>query len=238
MMFSFVSTYENIMIKKKNYLEPATVFDELLRSIQQERMSEQLGAMVIIIATRYANHPMFVRYVHIREEIIANGILACCKSFMAYRPDKNNVLERDENGFVTKSEPVYWDGELVEYDYTKHNNPFTFFTTCIKNSNLQLLKKHYKQKNIVNALLVQQGENADYGYEDMMKERQRMLMNVDDIVYDEPQKDDLVDTPDDESNLSDDVDLVQNPDVGDQEIPCETMEDDVKSDLQKLGILW
>jgi hypothetical protein len=226
------------MTTKKNYLEPAMVFAELLKSIKQGRMSEALGSMVIVISTRYANHQMFVRYVHMREEIISNGVLACCKSYMAFRPDKNKVLSRDENGFVLESEPVYWDGEIVEYDYNIHNNPFTFFTTCIKNSNLQLLKKYYKQKNIVNALLVQNGENADYGYEDMMKARQKMLLNADDIddgVDDEIEMD--ID-PDLESDLSDDSDIVQAPEMDSSQITCQDDEDDVKSDLRKLGIVW
>jgi hypothetical protein len=100
------------------------------------------------------------------------------------------------------------------------------------------LKKYYKQKNIVNALLVQNGENADYGYEDMMKARQKMLLNADDIddgVDDEIEMD--ID-PDLESDLSDDSDIVQVPEMDSPQIACQDDEDDVKSDLRKLGIVW
>jgi hypothetical protein len=158
-------------MKKKNYLEPSDAFDELLICLQDGNMSEKLGGMIIKISEKYVNHPMFNRYVHLRQDLIANGIMACVRSYTAFRPDKN-IITRDDDGEILTSTAVVWNGNLVAYDYNIHNSPFTFFTTCIRNANLQLLKKEYKQKNIINGLLVESGEEADFGYTEMMKQQE------------------------------------------------------------------
>jgi hypothetical protein len=181
--------------KSKNFIEPSDMFDELLRCLKEDQMSEALGEMIILFSTNLAKHRHFIRYSHLREDIIGTAVLGCMKSWNKFRPMRNNVLSRDEEGKVLESERVEWDNKIVTYDYTIHNSPFNFFTTCARNEILQFLKTyHYKQKNLINELLVEMGEDADYGYTDMMKakeDREREDVygefeddeSVDDIVY-------------------------------------------------------
>jgi DNA-directed RNA polymerase specialized sigma24 family protein len=48
----------------------------------------------------------------------------------------------------------------------KSNNPFAFYTQCIKNSFVQYLNQEKRQRNIRDMLLVDQGMNPSYGFGD------------------------------------------------------------------------
>lgn len=144
---------------KKNYLEPKDFFDEIIRCLIAEQMSDKLGEMFFKVATKYANHRNFIRYYHLRDDLVSAGLLACCKSFTKFKPLKMSEGE--------------WDGEMFTYHHSVCNNPFAFFTTCIHNDWLQLLKKDYKSKNIVNAIRVKNGLEPDFGYNDMIKDKER-----------------------------------------------------------------
>lgn len=109
------------------------------------------------LSEKYVNHRNFVRYYSLREDLIATGVLACVKSFPKFRPMRGD----DE-----------WNGEEVEYHYTTCNNPFAFFTTCIHNDFVHLLKKEYNQSNIINEVKLAEGLEADYGYEEMIRNRE------------------------------------------------------------------
>lgn len=51
------------------------------------------------------------------------------------------------------------------FDPDKSNNPFAFFTQCIKNSFIQYLNHEKRQRDVRDALLIDQGLNPSYGYE-------------------------------------------------------------------------
>lgn len=227
------------MSKKTNYLEPAVVFEELLKSIKAGRLSERMGEMIIMISTRYATHPMFGGYRHIREELIHNGILACCKSYHSFRPNRNIIISRDpETNEITESQAVIWDGEIVPYDHNLHYSPFAFFTTVIKNSNIQYLKKYYQHKNLLNELLIEQQMLPDWGYTDMIKDRQKASCEVDEVDLvevdfvieeeDEPTEDSLDDTSDSFDDLPINIDSMEVSEV------------DIELDSYQnpLGITW
>lgn len=157
--------------KSKNFLEPADFFRETLVCLRNdENISDKLGMMFQMLGEKYVNHPKFVRYHHIRDDLISCAVLACVKGFPKFRPYRNDVI-RDDNGEIITSTKVEWNGELVEYDYKTCNNPFAFFTTCATNEILQFLKSEYGQKNIVNKLKLENGLEADEGYMDMMREK-------------------------------------------------------------------
>lgn len=158
--------------KSKNFVEPREFFNELLHCMKDDEISERLGEIFLSIATKYVNHPMFVRYAHIREDLISVAAFACCKSYSKFRPDQNIILERDEDGEVTKTKKVEWDGKIVEYDYNKHYNPLSFFTTTMRNALFQYLKSEYKESNALNAYRVDIGLEADTAYTEMMKEKE------------------------------------------------------------------
>jgi DNA-directed RNA polymerase specialized sigma subunit len=47
----------------------------------------------------------------------------------------------------------------------KSNNPFAFFTQCIKNSFIQMLNQEKRQRNVRDELLVDKGMNPSYTYQ-------------------------------------------------------------------------
>lgn len=55
-----------------------------------------------------------------------------------------------------------WDS----FDPNKSNNPFAFYTQCIKNSFVQYLNQEKRQRNIRDLLLVDQGMNPSYGFQE------------------------------------------------------------------------
>lgn len=59
----------------------------------------------------------------------------------------------------------------------KSNNPFAFYTQCIKNSFVQYLNQEKRQRNIRDMLLIDQGMNPSYGFGDGTT---RSSSNVDD----------------------------------------------------------
>lgn len=48
----------------------------------------------------------------------------------------------------------------------KSDNPFAFFTQCVKNSFIQYLNQEQKQRDVRDLLLIDSGLNPSYGYDD------------------------------------------------------------------------
>lgn len=230
--------------KKTNYLEPAAVFEELLKCISAGKLSNKMGEMIITISTKYATHPMFGGYKHIREELIHNGILACCKSYAGFRPNRNIIISRDpETNEITESQAVYWDGVIVPYNHNDHYNPFTFFTTCIKNANIQYLKKYYQHKNMINELMIENQMNPDWGYSDMIDAQRRASCDVDEI--DEVEKDPLYDyleeDNDEEPEMGSETDMVDTSIDNINTMEASIMDDEIiiiETEDTGLGIVW
>lgn len=154
----------------KNYIEPADFFRETLRSLIADEINDKLALMFMKLANKYANHQKFVRYHHIRDDLISTGIEACVKGFPKFRPMRN-ILERDAEGEIISSTRVEWNNKLTEYDYRINNNPFAFFTTCMHNDILQFLKHDYNERNICNKIRLENGLDADEGYMEMMRKK-------------------------------------------------------------------
>mgnify|MGYP002777093314 CR=1 FL=1 len=51
------------------------------------------------------------------------------------------------------------------FDPDKSNNPFAFFTQCIKNSFIQFLNQEKRQRDVRDLLLIDQGLSPSYGYD-------------------------------------------------------------------------
>lgn len=51
------------------------------------------------------------------------------------------------------------------FDHTKSNNPFAFYTQCIKHSFSQFLNSEKKQRDIRDAVLVDNGMNPSFTYQ-------------------------------------------------------------------------
>lgn len=55
------------------------------------------------------------------------------------------------------------------FDPDKSSNPFAFFTQCIKNSFIQYLNQERRQRNVRDLMMIDQGLNPSYGYDDGKK---------------------------------------------------------------------
>ena len=100
----------------------------------------------------------------------------------------------------------------------KSNNPFAFYTQCIKNSFVQYLNQEKRQHNIRDMLLIDQGMNPSYGfgdgtsrsesnvddeedYEAQSRVAQEILKNMDDIPTTD--RGEVIDLSDDGSGAAD-----------------------------------
>lgn len=147
---------------RKDYLTQRELFEEIIKCRIEGQISEKLGAMFIKLSSKLANHYKFVRYAHIREDLISMGSMACCKAFQKFHPYKDKDIP--------------WDEETpIEYDYLTHSNSFAYMTSSIWNAFLQLLKKEYAFTNAVNASRLEEGHDASFGYNDMISEREEEI---------------------------------------------------------------
>lgn len=76
-----------------------------------------------------------------------------------------------------------------KFDENRSDNPFAFYTQCVKNSFVHFLKQEKKQRNIRDEMLVSKGLNPSHTfmieYEDAEKERHALQ---EDIHHPEPPK--------------------------------------------------
>lgn len=145
--------------KPKHYISQKEFFDSLIDSRIRGYMTNEFGAYIITLCEKYATHRNFNRYYHLRDDLVASAIRACCNGFYKYRPF------RDAS--------IVWDEQTpLEYDYTIHNNLFAFMSTCAHNSMLQTVQSEYGQSNIINEMKLTQGMEASYGYTEAMKSKE------------------------------------------------------------------
>ena len=137
------------MTAKKNpkfYIDKKEMFQEIVKSKENGKCSEELGLMFMKLAEKYSHHPMFRDYERrygkaFKDDLIATGLHACAKAWNKFDPEKSD-------------------------------NPFSFFTTCLYRAFIGYLAKEYDFTNTKNALKVDQGLRGDYGYEEMIKEKE------------------------------------------------------------------
>lgn len=148
--------------KSEHYLASADFYTELITSKMSGSISNKLAQMFVLLSERNANHRHFVRYHHMREDIIAIGQLACLKGFDSFRP------------FKDKERSIEWAESMTEIEYNHEwcSNSFAFFTTCIRNAIIQHLKSEYNQSNIINKRKLSLGLDASFGYTDHIKEKE------------------------------------------------------------------
>lgn len=167
------------MSKKKNnkrdetrdYIKGVDFFNEQMRVLELGEITDELGQMFMLLATRYANHSDFNRYYHIRSDMIMAGVEACCRDAFKFRPNRN-ILERDEDGVIISSTPVPWDGKPIQYRHDLHYNPLAFYTTVIRRPFINMIMKEYNQRNVVNKMLLENGLDADEGYIETVRMRE------------------------------------------------------------------
>ena len=148
--------------KKKNYIEPEEFFAEVLESRRHEKASNKLGEMFMTLSERFCNHPNFVRYKHLREDMISTGAFACLKAFPKFSPyNKLGTL-------IKMGEVVEKDNE---YEYTIKGTTyrFRFQDLTIKNEDgnnetMEHINDIYKLHKHEGTLYGWDGEQVTYDY--------------------------------------------------------------------------
>jgi hypothetical protein len=127
-----VITTPPVKKKKKNYLNNADMLVELKKSRDQEKLTEEMGNMFMMLVKRYASIPRFSGYSY------------------------NDEMQ----GFALFTLVKVWRG----FDGTKYFNPFAYFTQIVHNAFHQLDNLERRQRDIRDAILVDQGKNPSYNY--------------------------------------------------------------------------
>jgi DNA-directed RNA polymerase specialized sigma subunit len=189
--------------RKKAYVNNKDLLEEIRLSHEQGRMTEKLGKMILMLATRFSKQPCFVGYTYI-DDIISYAVLSVCANWHKFDPEKSN-------------------------------NPFSYYTECIKRAFYQYLIKEKKQRVIRDELLIINEMSpshtylAEYEQERKRKRLQELEMDEMDVV--EIMSEDSID--DIEVATSDDqlVAINSSVDENDQELD---IDDDIDDDIVKL----
>lgn len=141
----------------KFYIDKKEMYDEIVKSNEKGRCSEELGRMFFRLAEKYSHHPMFRDYerkygLAFKQDLISTGLHACVKA---------------------------WD----KFNTDLYDNPFSFFTTCLYRAFIGYLSKEYNYSNTKNALKVDIGLRGDYGYEEMIRMKEEETFVEDEEVH-------------------------------------------------------
>lgn len=144
---------------KKNYIDKKAMFDEIIKSREQERATEELAKMFMMLAEKYSHHRLFREYEArygraFKEDLISSGLIACIRAWPKFDPER-------------------------------FDNPFAFFTTCLFRAYIGFLKKEYGFINTKNALKVENGLRGDYGYEEMIKDQEARVEDEENAAIEE-----------------------------------------------------
>lgn len=127
--------------ERQGYLSNKEFVAEVVKCQEEGQISDRLARMFMLLAEKTSTHRFFVRYPY-REDLISEGILACVKAYKKF-----DVNRQTESG-----EP----------------NAHAFYTSCIFNAFKMYTKNQYNQKNIKDALLVENNMDPSYGYKETM----------------------------------------------------------------------
>ncbi|WGH49897.1 hypothetical protein [Alishewanella phage vB_AspM_Slickus01] len=138
------------------YLPPDVFFEEVLRCKIKGEISQELGRMFLLLAEKTTQHRSWVRYHHIKQDMISEAVLVCVgKGFQKYKP------------FQDMSQ---WDGKtMVKYSYLTCWNPHAWFTKCIFNQLKGFMKSEYGVTNVRNKIRLDNGLETTYGYDQVLE---------------------------------------------------------------------
>ena len=74
--------------KEEGYLSNNEMFKEVIKCQLDDQISDKLGRMFMIMSRRIATKPNFSGYSY-KEEMIGNGVVACCGALHKFDPDKS-----------------------------------------------------------------------------------------------------------------------------------------------------
>jgi len=125
------------LARKKNFLNNGDLYDETVLSQQQNRMTDKLVKMLMVLCERYKKSSQgdFTRYTYFEDM-------------------KSAALEN-----LTTN--AYLKFNTVEY-----RNAFAFYTQCVHNSYLQYLNYEKRHQRIRDKLLSISGYDASFAYQE------------------------------------------------------------------------
>ena len=135
---------------KKHFIDKNEFLDEVIKSQKQGKVTERLGQIFLTLSEKYTQHKDFVRYPpEVKQDLINEGTIVCLKGYDKFDPERSNA------------------------------NVFAFFTLAVRRAFIQYVMKEYKQKNIRDEMMVENGLNPSWGYEET-KEKEQLVKEEDD----------------------------------------------------------
>lgn len=125
---------EKSISTKGYYVTNAVLLPEVIRAKELGIVTPELHQMIRLIAERYSRKSNFIGY-SFRDDMVASA------TFNLY--DKGNALR---------------------FDTERGKNPFSYYTSAIHNSFLQILGHEKNHRNIRDALIIDAGSNPSYNF--------------------------------------------------------------------------
>lgn len=94
------------------------------------------------------------------NNVLAHMLQTLCKRYAKKGNFANYSYNEDMQGYAMLMLVKTWHS----FNPAKSNNPFAFFTQCIKNSFIQYLNQERKQRDVKNGMLVDSGFNPSHSY--------------------------------------------------------------------------
>lgn len=92
---------------------------------------------------------------------LAHMLLLLCQRYAGKSNFSGYTYNEDMQGFAMLMLVRTWQA----FDPAKSQNPFAFFTQCIKHSFIQYLNQEKRQRDIRDEILVQEGMSPSYNYQ-------------------------------------------------------------------------
>jgi hypothetical protein len=144
---------------------------------------------------------------------LARMLMLLCAKYAKKGNWVNYTYNSDMQGWALMMLCRTWDG----FDPEKGSNPFAFFTQCICNSFIQFENKEKRQRNVRDLLLVKQGLNPSYTFQDECTSDQHFVDDEQDYYYHKETataiqqqyitEDSMFDDPSQSKEIEDDIEI-------------------------------
>lgn len=94
------------------------------------------------------------------SDLLAKMLMLLCSKYAKKGNFVNYSYNEDMQAYAMMMLVRTW----ASFDPDKSNNPFAFYTQCIKNSFIQFLNQEKRQRNIRDLLLLDQGLSPSHGF--------------------------------------------------------------------------
>ncbi len=109
---------------------------------------------------------------------LANMLQLLCSKYATKGSFVNYSYNEDMQAYAMMMLVRTWNS----FDPSKSNNPFAFFTQCIKNSFIQYLNQEKRHRTVRDLLLVDIGLNPSFGFEENVSD-QHIVEDEQDYYY-------------------------------------------------------